>query len=168
MAGPSPTRRAVLAAGAAALLPVRGRAGDARRIEWDDLIPPGVDYAEIIGDGEMDPVNDTWKPVYDANALRLNPELDGALVKLPGYIVPLEAGLKGVTMFLLVPYVGACIHVPPPPPNQLVVVETGKPWPSTDLFDAVWVTGAMRARIRTTDIADAGYSMTADLIEPYD
>ncbi|QEW21918.1 hypothetical protein LA6_004130 [Marinibacterium anthonyi] len=168
MAGPSPTRRAVLAAGAAALLPVRGRAQDARRIEWDDLIPPGVAYAEIIGDGEMDPVNDTWKPVYDANALRLNPELDGALVKLPGYIVPLEAGLKGVTMFLLVPYVGACIHVPPPPPNQLVVVETAKPWPSTDLFDAVWVTGAMRARIRTTDIADAGYSMTADLIEPYD
>lgn len=162
------SRRAVLATGGAALLPIPARADAAQLIHWDDLIPPGVAYSEIIGEGEMDPVNDTWKPVYDANATRLNPALDGALVKLPGYIVPLEAGLKGVTMFLLVPYVGACIHVPPPPPNQLVVVETPTPWPSTDLWDAVFVSGTMRWETRVTDIADAGYSMTADLIEPYE
>ncbi len=47
--------------------------------------------------------------------------LDGQQVKLPGYIVPLEVNEEGrTTEFLLVPYYGACIHVPPPPPNQIV------------------------------------------------
>ncbi|MEM8730587.1 MAG: DUF3299 domain-containing protein [Pseudomonadota bacterium] len=155
--------------GAAAILsapPVAAKT--ARQITWDDLIPPGVPYGQIVGDGEIDVVNDIWKPVYDLNALRLNIELDGEVIKLPGYIVPLEAGLKGVTQFLLVPYVGACIHVPPPPPNQLVIVVADPPWPSLDLWDPVWVSGPLEAKFGTTDIAEAGYHVVADRIDPFD
>ena len=50
------------------------------------------------------------------------PELAGQNLALPGFVLPLEYDGKKVTEFLLVPWVGACIHTPPPPPNQMVHV----------------------------------------------
>jgi hypothetical protein len=161
-------RRGVLAMGAAGILvPRAGVAVTAREITWADLIPAGVAYAEIIGEGELDEANDTWKPIFDANATKLNTELDGEIVRLPGYIIPLDMGSEGVTSFVLVPYVGACIHVPPPPPNQLVFVTTETPWPNDELWNAIWVTGRLSAKIQSTEIAEIGYEIAADAIEPY-
>ena len=148
--------------------PTSARATTARQIEWDDLIPPGVPYSEIVGMGEVDEANDIWKPQYDDNALALNTDLHGETVKLPGYILPLELGTDGVSVFLLVPYVGACIHVPPPPPNQLVIVEADPPWPSDELWDPVWVSGIMTAMTRSSEIAEAGYTIVAEEIERFD
>ena len=51
--------------------PRMGLAGLAREITWEDLIPPGVPYAEIIGEGEMDEAADTWRPIYDANGANM-------------------------------------------------------------------------------------------------
>ena len=162
------TRRHLIAsATAAAALPRAAHARNAPEITWDDLIPPGVPYAEIIGEGEMDQINDTWRPIYDANATKLNPLLNGAFIKMPGFIIPIEASTKGVTSFVLVPYVGACIHTPPPPPNQLVFVTTGTPWPADDLWDPVWVTGRMSHETQTTEIAEAGYTLAAEEMEIY-
>lgn len=135
---------------------------------WDDLIPPGVPYPEIIAEGELDEANDTWAPIFDANATKLNEKLDGSYIRLPGFIIPLEVGRKGVTNFVLVPYVGACIHVPPPPPNQLVFVNTKEPWPDDELWDPVWVVGTLRTELQSTQIAQTGYSLSADTIEAYE
>ncbi|MGJ8611851.1 MAG: DUF3299 domain-containing protein, partial [Octadecabacter sp.] len=52
----------------AAVAPQTAFAANAREITWDDLLPPGLPYSEIIGEGEMDEMNDTWSPIYDANA----------------------------------------------------------------------------------------------------
>jgi len=147
---------------------MRATAAPFREITWDDLIPPGIPYAEIIGEGEYDEQADTWSPVFDENATKLNATLDGVPVKLPGYIIPLDMGADGVTSFILVPYVGACIHVPPPPPNQLVFVTTETPWPSEDLWDAVWVFGKLSAQLQSTEIAEIGYQLVADRIEIYE
>jgi hypothetical protein len=167
-ASPLLTRRGLLALGAAGLAaPRTGFAATAREITWEDLIPAGVPYAEIVGEGEMDEAKDTWRPIFDANATRLNTSLVGELIRLPGYIIPLELGAGGVTSFVLVPYVGACIHVPPPPPNQLVFVTTETPWPNDDLWNAIWVTGRLTANIQSLDIAEVGYEIVADRIEPY-
>jgi len=152
----------IAAAGAGVALPGALRAATPREITWDDLIPPGVPYAEIIGEGELDEVNDTWAPIFDGNATKLNEALDGVYVKLPGYIVPLDMDAERVHQFILVPYVGACIHTPPPPPNQLVFVNVADPWPSTQLWDAVWVTGVMRTQLQSTEIAETGYALAAD------
>lgn len=169
MIAPRFTRRQfVLATGAGALLPIRAKASPFREITWDDLIPPGVPYSEIIGEGEMNEQNDTWNPIFDENATKLNTALDGVSVKLPGYIIPLDTGAKGVTSFVLVPYVGACIHVPPPPPNQLVFVTTATPWPSDNLWDAIWVYGRLSAKLQSTEIAEIGYQIAADKIEIYE
>ena len=163
------TRRHMLAgglAGTAFALPAFARS--AQEITWDDLIPPGVPYAEIIGEGDLDEANDTWSPIFDANATKLNERLDGAYVRLPGYILPLEIGTQGVTDFILVPYVGACIHTPPPPPNQLVFATAAKPWPSDQLWDAVWAIGTMHTKLQSTEIAQTGYALSVDAMEIYE
>lgn len=152
---------------ASALAPQQLLAATPKKVEWDDLIPPGVPYAEIIGEGFMDVDNDLWNPIYDDNATKLNKSLDGAYIRMPGFIVPLDVSADGVRDFLLVPYVGACIHTPPPPPNQLVMVNTEKPWPSDQLWDPVWVTGRMRTEIKSTQLGRAGYVLTAEKMEVY-
>jgi hypothetical protein len=113
-------------------------------------------------------VNDTWKPIYDANAIKLNEDLDGAYIKIAGVHHSLkDLSAEGVTDFILVPYVGACIHTPPPPANQLVMVNAARPWPG-DLWDPVWVTGIMRTQLQSTNLGQTGYSIAADAMEVYE
>lgn len=162
-----PSRRVFLTLLSAALLPGRALASPFREIGWEDLIPQGVPYGEIIGQGQIDAVNDTWVPEFDENASKVNTELDGKPVRLPGYIIPFDMGAEGVTSFMLVPYVGACIHTPPPPPNQLVFVTTDTPWPSESMWDPVWVSGRLSAKAMTTAIAEVGYQIAAEKIEVY-
>lgn len=161
-------RQLITAAAALAALPRAGMAASPRVIGWEDLIPPGVPYAEIIGEGEMDAVNDSWLPQFDENATRLNDALDGAYIKMPGYVLPVDISAAGVARFILVPYVGACLHVPPPPANQLVFVSAKKPWASGTLWDPVWVTGRMHQELQRTSVADIGYALSADRIEDYE
>ena len=149
-------------------LPRVSHALSAREITWDDLIPAGVPYAEIIGEGEIDILNDTWNPIFDENAKKLNTDLNGAYIRMPGFIVPLEFDEHGVSEFILVPYMGACIHVPPPPPNQLVLVHTQTPWAHNDLWQAIWVEGHMTTQLTTTDIAQTGYALHASHLEIYE
>ena len=144
-----------------------GHASTPKEISWDDLIPPDVPYAEIIGEGEFDEANDMWRPIYDENGVKLNERLHGTYVRIPGFIVPLELGPDGVTEFVLVPYLGACIHTPPPPPNQLVLVQTTEPWPNGDLWEPVWVMGQLSTQLTSTGIAETGYALTAESIEAY-
>ena len=163
------TRRHFIASGLASTMAATPAfAKKPLEIGWDDLIPPGVPYAEIIGEGELDEANDTWSPIFDANATKLNERLNGALIRMPGYIIPLEMGAKGVTDFILVPYIGACIHTPPPPPNQLVLAKTEKPWPSDQLWDAVWVVGTMHTQLNSTDLAQTGYALSIQSMEVYE
>lgn len=137
-------------------------------IMWEDLIPPNTPYSEIIEQGEFDITNDSWNPVYDANGIKVNEELNGAYVRLPGFIIPFEVSSEGVSDFMLVPYVGACIHTPPPPANQLVMVSAKDPWPEDQLWDPVWVIGTMRTQLQATELGEVGYSITADEMEVYE
>ena len=150
-----------------AAAPKTAFATTAREITWDDLLPPGLPYSEIIGEGEMDELNDTWNPIYDANAIKLNEDLNGAYIKMPGFVIPFDVSAEGVTNFMLVPYVGACLHTPPPPANQLVMVNATQPWPSDELWDPVWITGTMRTQLQSTKLGQTGYSVLADDMEIY-
>jgi hypothetical protein len=101
--------------------------------------------------------------------------LDGQTVRMPGYVLPLEFSGKDVTEFLLVPYVGACIHTPPPPANQIVHVKADKPVANVTVFSAVWVTGritavSMKKSLNLVDGAadiNVGYSLQANAVETY-
>ncbi|MDX1377148.1 MAG: DUF3299 domain-containing protein, partial [Burkholderiales bacterium] len=74
--------------------------------------------------------------------------LDGRLIRMPGFVLPLEYAGRKVAEFLLVPWVGACIHTPPPPPNQIVHVRMAKgaEFESKGMYSAVWVTGVLAAK----------------------
>ena len=105
----------------------------------------------------------------------VNPLLNGQYVRLPGYLLPLEFSGKNVSEFLLVPWVGACIHTPPPPPNQIVHVRPEKPVAMSGMFEAVWVTGqlttgAIKKSLSMVDGSadiDVGYSLQATRVDPY-
>jgi len=105
----------------------------------------------------------------------VNPLLNGQNVRLPGYLLPLEFSGKQVSEFLLVPWVGACIHTPPPPPNQIVHVKPAKPVEMGGMFAPVWVTGQMTTGAIKKSLSlvdgsadiDLGYSLRASAVEPY-
>ena len=139
-------------------------------VMWRDVcLANGDALVELIEQfqGELDEVNDTGNPIYDANGTKLNEALNGAYIKMPGFIIPFDVSPEGVKDFMLVPYVGACIHTPPPPANQLVMVSARKPWPGDQLWDAVWVTGTMRTQLQSTNLGQTGYSIAADEMEVY-
>ncbi len=95
--------------------------------------------------------------------------LHGQQVKLPGYIVPLNSSEEGrVTEFLLVPYYGACIHVPPPPPNQIVHVKTELGVLMDNLYQPFWIEGPLQVESISSDLAEAGYQMEASKVYPYE
>lgn len=94
-------------------------------------------YAEIIAEGEIDELNDFWNPVYDENEIKLNDALDGVYIRMPSFIIPFDIGAEGVLDFMLVPYLGARSHTPPPPANQLGLVQAKAQWPGDQLLDPV-------------------------------
>lgn len=133
--------------------------------QWKELVPEGY---------KPPPVRS--QAFYDANPELANqPELDapmvasldGKKIKIPGYVVQLEGDADKVTQFLLVPYYGACVHVPPPPPNQIVLVDFAKGVKYEDTFDAVWVEGVIKVERVEGDVAVVGYRLTAATVTPY-
>jgi hypothetical protein len=102
-------------------------------------------------------------------------DLNGRQVRMPGYALPLEYSGTQITEFLLVPWVGACIHTPPPPPNQIVYVKLDEGIENRGRFTPMWVTGEMTVKAATKNLylvdgssgIDVGYSLEASQVEPY-
>jgi hypothetical protein len=101
--------------------------------------------------------------------------LDGKLIRIPGYALPLEHTGTGVTEMLLVPYIGACIHVPPPPANQTLFVKLNQSYKADNLFEPVWVTGRMKVRSINKSLSfvdgsagvETAYTVEAVIVRPY-
>lgn len=139
-------------------------ADKAKELEWSDLVPE--DYqAEIptsiehIGQAMAGPQSIN-APVVEA--------LDGQFVKIPGFVVPLEGDDELVTEFLLVPYFGACVHVPPPPSNQVIHVTMEKGAPASAFYDPIWLIGTISTESWKGDLAQVGYKMVGLEVAPYD
>lgn len=153
-----------------------------RTLEWEDLLPPGLDIEALITELRskygIDDISDDDPRVYELqaeveavlNQAPVNETLNGLRVRLPGFVVPLETDGRKTREFLLVPYYGACIHVPPPPANQTVLVSmVGDAEASIrKLFDTVWVSGTIRSERLSTELAEVGYRIEATRVEPYE
>ena len=134
------------------------------KLDWADLLPPEARVPAPIVDHTRIP---TFDDLPHSAFVATVPELDGRMVKLPGFVVPLDMVGDKVTSFLLVPYFGACIHEPPPPPNQIVYVEFGDPVELSSMYHPVWVTGTLGTEAHTSELAYAGYTMLGEAVEKY-
>ncbi len=143
------------------------------KLEWENLELPGQGLADIMRKYQLqidaipegDPSEKTVmeKMQAELNAAPVNAALNGKKIKIPGFISPLEVDeTKGVVKeFLLVPYFGACIHVPPPPLNQTLFVKPaeGKSIGMDRMYEPVWVSGTIVSEQVHTDLAEAGYQI---------
>ncbi|USP15217.1 DUF3299 domain-containing protein [Vibrio gazogenes] len=136
-------------------------------LDWMDLIPKQERHQ--FDQQGMPTVNHNGNtPAKQSHIGAVRPELDGKYVKIPGFVIPLEGDDQTITEFLLVPYFGACIHVPPPPPNQIIYVKFPQGAPVQELWDVIYVVGKLKAEPVSSDVADAGYKIEGSRIEPYD
>ena len=167
---------------------VAADAADTVRLEWSDLLPSGTvafrpldsasDFPEVAsarttlrpgdpltgGDPETG-ASFTPAPEVDHNAARL--DLDGKRVSIAGYMTPLGVEGGRTRTFLLVPYVGACVHVPAPPPNQIVLVESPEPVDVLAMWMPFRAVGELRVETIGTALAEVGYTMSLERIESY-
>ncbi|MNF44580.1 hypothetical protein D3C84_256920 [compost metagenome] len=151
-------------------------AGEVRELTWAEMIPadapPPAPPAPIHDLSQLsDALNAEAGPAatQQSPAAPVVKALDGQDVKLPGYIVPLDVTEEGrVTEFLLVPYFGACIHVPPPPSNQIVHVKSELGVLMDALYQPFWIEGPLQVKASSSELAEAGYQMDASKIYPYE
>jgi hypothetical protein len=154
-----------------------------QELEWDDLIPTEYQPETILAKyekelnelAELDDSDPKAQELYgkiqgELDNAPMNEELNGKKVKLPGFIAPLENTDGKVSEFLLVPYFGACIHVPPPPVNQTVLVKTrdGSAIEAEKAFDPYWIKGVITTDGQSTDLGSAGYSIDQAETEVFD
>ncbi|HHC74254.1 MAG TPA: DUF3299 domain-containing protein [Thiothrix sp.] len=151
-----------------------------REISWDELSPEGYEQNKIMdkyqpliestpeGSPEENKIFD--KMMAELNSAPANAKLDGEKIKIPGFVSPLDEKDGKVTEFLLVPYFGACIHVPPPPLNNTLLIKpkASDAIPLEKSYDPVWVVGEMQVKTSSTDLAEAGYLIESASIEVYD
>jgi hypothetical protein len=151
------------AVGAPAPKPAGGNAAD---IDWLELMPP-----EDIKKLQEIPAVDHSGFVSAEQFMSFNTvkELDGRKGRIAGYIVPIETDDEGnLTSFFLVPYFGACIHVPPPPPNQIVYAKLAKPIPVPDMYAPQWVDGTLVIERTDNELGASAYTMKVDTVTTWD
>lgn len=156
-------------------------------IDWVDLMPEDdlealmnpPEYLSEIEDGSFeDQISSQLLGALENSAddryqqaltsAKVKPEYDQRQIRLPGFMVPVEMNEQQlVTEFFLVPFFGACIHYPPPPPNQIIYVTSQEGVAQKNLYDPYWVEGTLTTTITENEVAVSAYSMKADNIELY-
>jgi len=149
-------------------------------ILWDDLIPDDFIQPEnpyiTMSQEEIDKLMD-GSDESNAEIARLEEayyyapvvdDLDGKRIKMPAYITPLEFDSQSkIKEFLLVPYVGACIHVPPPPANQVVHAEIAEAVQYPGMYEPVWAIGTIHTETVQSELAESGYRLEVEELLPY-
>lgn len=152
-------------------------AAEPRALTWVEMIPADAppQPAQQVPLHDLSQLADALAAEGGPAAAQQSPAapvvqaLDGQQIKLPGYIVPLDVTEEGrVTEFLFVPYFGACIHVPPPPSNQIVHVRSELGVLMDELSQPFWIEGPLKVEASTSDMGSAGYQMEAEKIYPYE
>ncbi len=164
---------------------------DYRKIEFADLLPdndfkalsnPPAELAAIADGSAEDQIyaavgraveqaakqepQTEWERALQSTTIRA--EFNGQKVRIPGYIVPLEFDdQQVVTEFFLVPYYGACIHLPAPPPNQTILMQSPKGVYMETIYDPYWIEGTLYTEVKTNELATSAYRMVVNKIELY-
>jgi len=153
------------------LLPASGRSKPKNDldIDWLDLMPDAERKALEAGEWpKFEIAHDNLNSSGQFGSKATVATMDGRKVRIPGYVVPLEFDdQQRMRSFFLVPYYGACLHVPPPPPNQLIYAQLAEPLEVPSMWDAYWLTGTVRIMRVDNDVASSSYSIEAPRLDPW-
>lgn len=147
-----------------------------RDITWDELLPKGWNPTTVLKDIDLARLRDNDPRAIAAlekikvawNDAPVETALNGQRIRLPGFVIPLERKGDLTSEYLLVPYFGACIHVPPPPSNQMIHVVARNPVRGLNTMDPVWVSGTLTIHRADTGMGMAGYRMTGETTLPHE
>ncbi|KPQ29790.1 MAG: hypothetical protein HLUCCX14_03970 [Marinobacter excellens HL-55] len=141
---------------------------ETREIDWLELMP-AEDLALLESMPEIE--HDGEGPALLPDEImtgRVVPEMGDVDGRIPGFVVPLKVtDDMRILEFFLVPYYGACIHVPPPPPNQIIHVKASEGFTLQALYDPVWIEGKLVIDRTETELGTSSYSMAAASVKPY-
>ncbi len=139
-----------------------------RELDWLEMMPKAELEAMQRGDGP-EVSHDGEQAMAQFGTYNTVATVLGHPIRLPGYVVPLANTQDGrLTEFLFVPYYGACIHVPPPPPNQIVHVVLKVPVAMPDIYAPVFLAGTLTAQRQQSDLAGSAYTMGDAVLRPYE
>lgn len=141
-----------------------------RELDWLELMPE-EDLRLLESLPEVEHEGDGPAALPDEILTgRVVPEMDGTRARIPGFVVPLKTvgSDQRIVEFFLVPYYGACIHVPPPPPNQIIHVTYKQGFTLDVLYEPVWVQGTLKTESVENDIASSSYTLISEKVEPYE
>ena len=143
-----------------------------REILWDQLVPEGWDpYAlfDELSDEEYVALSDEEYFALREKAQEMLDkapvvkELDGQTVRIPGYVLPLEYKGTQIREFLLMPYLGACLHTPPPPANQIIRCSLEQAHDLQEMWRPVWISGRLKTGHATSKLGEDGYDSIIDV-----
>lgn len=148
------------------ILAAAASANEAREVEWMDLMPAEEATAWERASESID--HSGYASAEEFQSWETVGELDGKKIRIPGFVVPVETDGGGrLKTFFLVPYFGACIHVPPPPANQIIYGRLEKPIEMVNIWDAFYMEGTLQIEEISNETADSAYTMAVDSLKPY-
>lgn len=134
-------------------------------LQWQDLIPQSEkDLYQKIGLAQL---NGEEIDFDESQFGQTRAELNDTLIRIPGFVIPLQSDAETVTELLLVPFYGACLHVPAPEPNQIIYVKFAEGAPLPEMWEVVYVQGLLKTQSNSHELAQTGYLMQATKIEKY-
>ncbi|WP_421791023.1 DUF3299 domain-containing protein [Hyphobacterium sp.] len=141
-------------------------------INWDHLLPDGemarIEELYRMANGIMG-IDHFGGQMPQIGTFNVEAGLVGRTIRMPGFILPLHYDVGGtIQEFLLVPYFGACVHTPPPPPNQIVYVTSEEPVEIEQMWDPVWVVGELTSERNINGLGDAAYTLHLQSHERYE
>ena len=157
------------AEGSRGLVPASETKGELVDLDWEHLMPEEDRAAFASGVVQHEQLTDEMSPFQQmTDVTKVRADLDGERVRIPGYMTPLSFDDAEVGEFLLVPYVGACVHVPPPPANQIVYVTVEGTVPVLEMWEPFLAVGTLRTDPRSTELAEVAYTMELEHLELYE
>ncbi|MCH8477425.1 MAG: DUF3299 domain-containing protein [Wenzhouxiangella sp.] len=139
---------------------------EVRELEWLELMPEDEIQAWFEESANID--HSGFAAPEPFQSFRTMPEMDGIHARIPGFVVPIETDGEGrLKEFFLVPYFGACIHVPPPPANQIIYGRLERPIPMVNIWDAFWMEGTLYIEDVEYETAASAYTMDVTRLELY-
>ncbi|WP_181918851.1 DUF3299 domain-containing protein [Wenzhouxiangella sediminis] len=148
------------------LVPGLAFAEEVREVEWMDLMPEEEQTAWDEASKNVD--HSGYASAEEFQSWETVGEFDGQKIRIPGFVVPVETDGEGkLRTFFLVPYFGACIHVPPPPANQIIYGRLEEPIEMVNIWDAFYMEGTLKIEEISNETADSAYTMAVDSLKPY-